>query len=616
MASCQTSQWGSSSPYVKLTVTETSSTETTSTLSWTLQYIASSAANTSVAKAYTVKIAGDTVKEGTYSINGKTGTNTIDSGTKSITKGTSAKSVAFSVSFDFNLTWSGTYKGTLSASSSISVAAKTSYTIKFDANGGSGAPSSQTKWYGTNITLSSTKPTRTGYTFKGWGTSSATSTVSYAAGGTYSANANATLYAVWTANTYTVTYDANGGTGGPTSQTKTHGVNLTLSSSNPSRTNYTFKGWGTSASSTTVAYSPSGSYTKNAAITLYAIWTKSYTKPRITNFSVTRCNSAGTASESGTYALVTFNWATDVTGGSIYIEWKTTSATSWTQSTVTKSGTSNSVSKVVGSNAISTEYNYNFRVTVSDSSGGGTTITKTLPSISLPLDFKGNGTGTAVGKTAEIDELFDVGWPARFNKNTYVGETTAWDDGKSGTKLSPSGGIVIQRVSGSSPYLDFRFYGTANSTATAGAYDARIILDKDTKTLEFKGANDISFSSAAANDSFRPYYRKGDSISVTWTGAGYVTSSKTEIHFCIPLSKPVIGSPTVTVASANGIRLRQGDAYTHGSASDTLATPSSYPSPVLAPGGYVRITAKMSSTTNAVNNSPIGIQWLGTITFS
>ena len=171
MASCQTSQWGNSSPYVKLTVTQSSSTETTATLSWTLQYIASSAASTSVAKAYTVKIAGATVKEGTYSINGKTGTYTIASGTYEVAKGTSAKSVAFSVSFAFNLTWSGTYKGTLSASGSISVAAKTSYTIKYNANGGSGAPSSQSKWHGTNITLSNTTPTRSGYTFKGWGTS-------------------------------------------------------------------------------------------------------------------------------------------------------------------------------------------------------------------------------------------------------------------------------------------------------------------------------------------------------------------------------------------------------------------------------------------------------------
>ena len=71
------------------------------------------------------------------------------------------------------------------------------FTISYNANGGSGAPSSQTKTYGVNLTLSSTKPTRTGYTFLGWSTSSSATSATYAAGGTYSANSGATLYAVW-----------------------------------------------------------------------------------------------------------------------------------------------------------------------------------------------------------------------------------------------------------------------------------------------------------------------------------------------------------------------------------------------------------------------------------
>ena len=71
------------------------------------------------------------------------------------------------------------------------------YTISYNANGGSGAPGSQTKKHGTNLTLSTTKPTKTGYSFLGWGTSSTTSTVAYKPGGTYTSNSNITLYAVW-----------------------------------------------------------------------------------------------------------------------------------------------------------------------------------------------------------------------------------------------------------------------------------------------------------------------------------------------------------------------------------------------------------------------------------
>jgi len=74
------------------------------------------------------------------------------------------------------------------------------YTVSFNANKGSGAPANQTKTYGVNLTLSSTKPTRTGYTFTGWNTKADGSGTSYAAGGTYSVNAAATLYAQWSAN--------------------------------------------------------------------------------------------------------------------------------------------------------------------------------------------------------------------------------------------------------------------------------------------------------------------------------------------------------------------------------------------------------------------------------
>ena len=146
------------------------------------------------------------------------------------------------------------------------------YTVKYDANGGSGAPAAQTKTYGTNLTLSSTKPTRTGYTFQGWATSK-TGSVVYSAGGTYTANAAATLYAVWKINTYTVSYNANGGSGAPGNQTKTYGTDLTLSGTKPTRTGYNFKNWNTKEDGSGTSYSAGGTYTANAAVTLYAQWT-------------------------------------------------------------------------------------------------------------------------------------------------------------------------------------------------------------------------------------------------------------------------------------------------------------------------------------------------------
>lgn len=78
----------------------------------------------------------------------------------------------------------------------VDVPPKPSHTVSYNANGGSGAPGRQTKWWGEVLTLSSTRPTRANHTFLGWATS-ANGAVAYQPGGRYSADKNVTLYAVW-----------------------------------------------------------------------------------------------------------------------------------------------------------------------------------------------------------------------------------------------------------------------------------------------------------------------------------------------------------------------------------------------------------------------------------
>lgn len=88
-----------------------------------------------------------------------------------------------------------------------------------------------------------------------------------------------TIYAtpIWKTSTYTVTYDANGGTGAPKAQSKTPGKTLTLSTTKPTRAGYDFKGWAKKASATKADYKAGGSYKDDADITLYAVWkTESY----------------------------------------------------------------------------------------------------------------------------------------------------------------------------------------------------------------------------------------------------------------------------------------------------------------------------------------------------
>lgn len=99
--------------------------------------------------------------------------------------------------------------GTMYANTTVTIPALTSYTVSYNANGGSGAPSSQTKYYGKSLTLSGIKPTRTGYTFKEWNTKSDGSGTTYAPSGSYTSNAAATLYAIWNENYLTVNYYSN-----------------------------------------------------------------------------------------------------------------------------------------------------------------------------------------------------------------------------------------------------------------------------------------------------------------------------------------------------------------------------------------------------------------------
>jgi len=98
---------------------------------------------------------------------------------------------------------------------------------------------------------------------------------------TFTISSNVTLYAVWTADTYSVVYDGNTSDGGstPASQTKTHAVNLTLRTNSGSLTKsgYSFGGWCTTqpavgASCGGTAYAAGATYSANAAATLYAVW--------------------------------------------------------------------------------------------------------------------------------------------------------------------------------------------------------------------------------------------------------------------------------------------------------------------------------------------------------
>lgn len=655
------------------TVTRTSATKFTVKInaSWETYY---SGAKTNY--GMTASSGGSSVTLNTFGTKASSGSGSF-TGTYDIS-GNGAATKTITVTFR-NFNNDNGNSATKTVSFSVSVPAWTSYKITYNANGGSGAPSSQTKWKDQTLKLSTTKPTKTGHSFLGWSTSSTATSATYAAGANYTNNAAATLYAVWKANTYTVKYDANGGTGAPANQTKTYGQTLTLSSTKPTRTNYTFKGWGTTANATTAKYAAGGSYTANAAITLYAVWELSYTKPTISNMSVTRCDSSGTATDEGTYARVKCDWKTSLSVSSITIAAVDSAGTSKGSWTVTASGTSGTVNQIVGSGGFSIETSYTFTVTVKDANDT-TDRSVTMNGSEYVIDY--GRYSVAVGKPAETlkgtsgntIKAFDSKWLGKFRNHLCVGDKIGYNDGKTGLFVSYEGFIQLQRSSaqGYHPYIGFyiddntsgaqvRLNSSTNLMEFLGASGYKFNNDMETsgdltmntdktifgidpdglKTNAFTAQNDngntivgygnysnangntniyghdINFgvSNIASPGSFRPYRRRGDSLTLTLRTAGYVTNGKTDVIFWIPMAEPIVGSPTVTLTSGNGFIIRQGDKYTHGSAADVYIKPTSYEA-VSTPFNGIYAKAVFSNTANVVNNDTVGIYWNGTITLS
>ena len=146
------------------------------------------------------------------------------------------------------------------------------YTITYKANGGSGSDTTQNPTYNASFSTKANPFTRTGYTFKGWSTNASTSGSSFSGAaansnftgsGNLSANTNykylyagdTVLYAIWNANSYKITYKANGGSGSDTTQNPTYNASFSTKANPFTRTGYTFKGWSTNASTSGSSFS-------------------------------------------------------------------------------------------------------------------------------------------------------------------------------------------------------------------------------------------------------------------------------------------------------------------------------------------------------------------------
>ena len=208
------------------------------------------------------------------------------------------------------------------------------YTVTWDGNGGTPSKSSSSFHY--NYALG-TLPTatRTGYTFKGWSTSK-TGTVNVST--TTKVTANVTYYAVWTINSYTWTFDANGGTG---DTTKTLNYNATLSTlptasrASTAANNYTFVGWfDTDTSTGGTQLTTSTKCTGNK--TWYARWTASTRQYKLT----VTAGTGGTVSGGGTYNYnASATLKATANSGYHFVKWSDGNTSATRTVTVTKDAT-------------------------------------------------------------------------------------------------------------------------------------------------------------------------------------------------------------------------------------------------------------------------------------
>ncbi len=162
------------------------------------------------------------------------------------------------------------------------------YTVTFNANGGTGTMTAQTFTEGEAQALTRNAFTYDGYTFTGWNTVQGGSGASYTDGQTITVTADMTLYAHWTSNgtnptpsptpgptpgnTVTVTFNANGGTGEMAPQTFTIGTAQALSANTFTKENNWFSGWNTAIDGQGTAYTDSQEIIATENMTLYAQW--------------------------------------------------------------------------------------------------------------------------------------------------------------------------------------------------------------------------------------------------------------------------------------------------------------------------------------------------------
>lgn len=395
---------------------------------------------------------------------------------------------------------------------------------------------------------------------------------------------------------------------------------------------------GTVAVTVTVTDSRGRIASKTVSITVLA-----YSPPQITHFECSRCGDAnGSANANGQYLKVTFGYSVSPLNNknkanyllkySVYDDGKWGGLTSGTQ--YTYSGTYISATAI-----LNTASTYQIGLVVTDSFGTASFYKEIGTAVRL-LSYIVKRFAIAIGKIPEIDNIFDVALETIFRKKVTMNSDLQvnGDSGFSGGAsfhgdvacngtFHANGNINANKDIGLSGSIWTRNQSKVYSANTDGTQKVVIVLcdsdndlsigygswiNKDGDTYLRGRDLYLGASSTASYTTYRPYYRRGDSIDVRMGTAGYVTSGTKEFYFTIPLGKPVIGNPTVSISSINGLIIRQNSNYI---IKADWVQPDRY-SAAVRDNNAIWVIAFWNNATNAANNSPVGIDANIRITFS
>ena len=497
------------------------------------------------------------------------------------------KSTDYTVTFYCDY-WGETVNGyggctnTGKATVSVTIPAMPTVTVNYNANGGTGTMTSHTAKYGESFSIKNCTFAKSGYQFVGWTSNSNGTADGYGwssadgtpwsgtwtwVDGTYGiSNNQLTLYAMWEAVAspdveYTITYNANGGTGAPANQTKSKDKNITLSTVQPTRANvngtsytvtynynsgtgspasatatsytqYTFKNWNTASNGSGTSYNSGATYSANADVTLYAQWNSTTVKGTVVLPTPTRSGYTfgGWYSNSSCTTKVGDAGASYTPTGNItlYAKW-TQTPTNYTVSydanggtgapanqTKTK-GTALTLSTTKPTRANSTT---SYTVTYNYNSGSGSpanaTATTTTSYTFNNWNTNANGSGTSYASGARYTTDADLKLYAQWN-------------------ISSSGGSVTLPLPTRNGYTFGGWYGNSSLTTKVGnAGDSYIPTGNVTLYAKWVGSYTITYNANGGNSNSVPASQaKDENINITLSSTKPTRNSSTSNGYTI-----------------------------------------------------------------------------------